>query len=376
MAQSLDEQVAVIERALGECMIDTALVVVRAWLTEIGENNPYEETFADLQKRHKDLFAKWLNVDDPANEEELEKLTGDAYMLVDAVYADLRIMRGLSPAMHGFNPDSVHSVMHYFENCVRLRPEDLEWFHEILNDEGRREIAMVAVNALAFNLRTCFSVDAFLSLIDGIEADDELVSGMCVAYSLMLLIQYDVRIDFFPQIQDAFVQAVGEDDSSDAVFELLCSLIRNEQVMRVIPHHDEQYLTQLIPMIPQTWLYAILIEGSTERERKLAFYTVQAGYRDLQWDYPDVAERVYMNVLRDGSTRPMDYINYAHCLLLQGDRMMAFENYQQARQLCGSSKEFFALFRPDRKQLVNHGIPLEHVYLLEDKLLGKLEGNA
>ena len=32
MAQTLDEQVTVVERALGECMIDTALVVVRAWL--------------------------------------------------------------------------------------------------------------------------------------------------------------------------------------------------------------------------------------------------------------------------------------------------------------------------------------------------------
>ena len=65
----------------------------------------------------------------------------------------------------------------------------------------------------------------------------------------------------------------------------------------------------------------------------------------------------------------MDYIRYAHSLLLQGDRMMAFENYKQARQLCGSSKEFFNLFRPDRKQLVEHGVPIEHVYMIEDHLL-------
>ena len=48
MAQTLDEQVTVVERALGECMIDTALVVVRAWLNEIGENNPYEEAFTSI----------------------------------------------------------------------------------------------------------------------------------------------------------------------------------------------------------------------------------------------------------------------------------------------------------------------------------------
>ena len=40
MAQTLDEQVTVVERALGECMIDTALVVVRAWLNEFRGEQP------------------------------------------------------------------------------------------------------------------------------------------------------------------------------------------------------------------------------------------------------------------------------------------------------------------------------------------------
>ena len=71
MAQSLEEQIAVVERALAECMIDTALVVVRSWLNELGELNPYEEAFVSLQKRYRDLFARWLNVADPHQEEEL-----------------------------------------------------------------------------------------------------------------------------------------------------------------------------------------------------------------------------------------------------------------------------------------------------------------
>ena len=58
MAQSLEEQVGVVERALGECMIDTALVIVRSWLIEIGENNPYEEAFASIQKRYGELFTE------------------------------------------------------------------------------------------------------------------------------------------------------------------------------------------------------------------------------------------------------------------------------------------------------------------------------
>ena len=369
MAQTLEEQIAVVERALCECMIDTALVVVRAWLNEIGENNPYEEAFVSLQKRYRDLFAAWLNVDDPNAEEELNRLTGDAYQLVDAVYTEIRLKRGLSPEMHGFNGDSPQSVMHYFENCVRLRPEDLEWFHELLNDDKRADMAIIAITGLAYNLRSTFSIDAFMALINGANAENEMAAGMCMAQAMMLLVQYDMRIDFFPQIQDAFANVIAENDLSEHVFDLLCALVRNEMVMKVLPGMQDQYMAQLIPAIPNTWLYALLIEGSTERERKFAFHCLKAGYRDQLWDFPDIAQKVYLDVLREGSSKPMDYINYAHSLLLQGDRMMAFENYKQARQLCGSSKEFFSLFRPDRKQLVDRGIPMEHVYMLEDQLV-------
>ncbi len=370
MAQTLEEQISVAERALAECMIDTALVVVRSWLNELGENNPYEEAYNNLSEGQTKLFTKWLNVDDPAAEGELERLTGEAYQLVDAVYADLRIQRGLSPDMHGFNRDSVHSVMNYFTHCVRFRPEDLEWYHELLNREGSTEIAAVAVTALSQNLRRCFSLDAMLAMIDGMTAGNDMAAGLSAAYSMLLIVQYDDRIDFFPQLQDAFVNAVTEEDNGDRLFELLCTLIQNEQVMKIIPGHtDENYLPMIIPMIPHSWLYSLLIEGSTERERRLAYHMIQAGYRDQMWEYPDIAEKIYVEKLRGESRNPMDYINYAHCLLLRGDRMMAYEHYRQARQLCGTSKEFFSLFRPDRKQLVDHGIPIEHVYLIEDRLI-------
>ena len=49
--------------------------------------------------------------------------------------------------------------------------------------------------------------------------------------------------------------------------------------------------------------------------------------------------------------------------------MMAYENYKQARQLCGSLRDFYDLFRPDRRALVEHGVPLDYVYALEDNLV-------
>ena len=46
---------------------------------------------------------------------------------------------------------------------------------------------------------------------------------------------------------------------------------------------------------------------------------------------------------------------------------------RQARQLCGNVKDFFNLFRPDRRQLVDCGVPVEFIYLIEDQLL---KGNS
>jgi hypothetical protein len=49
--------------------------------------------------------------------------------------------------------------------------------------------------------------------------------------------------------------------------------------------------------------------------------------------------------------------------------MMAYENYRQAKSMCKTNQEFLDLFRPDRKALVNKGILLDDVYLMEDQLL-------
>ena len=405
MAQTLDEQVTVVERALGECMIDTALVVVRAWLNEIGENNPYEEAFTSIQKRYHEIFTQWLNIDVPSSDEELSKITGETYQMVDAVYADIRLLRGLSPEIHGFNHDSITSVMHYFENCVRFRPEDLEWYKEVMNDESKASLALAATSALAHNLRTCFSLEAFLTMIECMSVENETVLDQCISNVALLLVQYDIRIDFFPQIQDAVVNVIGENDLSEHVFEVLCALVESssknwieeiaksmfednqfpEELKRLMemsgmghdsqtfsqlfPSQEHKYITEVIPLIPQTWLYALMIEGYPNREKALAYVMISAGFRDAMWDHPQIAEKIYLEILRGGTEKPMDYINYAHCLLLRGDRMMAFENYKQARLLCKTSKEFFALFRPDRKNLIDHGIPLEHVYVMEDQLI-------
>ena len=136
-----------------------------------------------------------------------------------------------------------------------------------------------------------------------------------------------------------------------------------------VPKEEKEYMSELVTNLPNTWLYEVLVHNVPGREEALTATAVQSGFRSYMWGHPEVAEQVYRDILRKGSAEPMDYINYAHCLLLKGDRMMAFENYKQARQECGSLRAFYDLFRPDRRALVDHGVPIDFVYFIEDNLV-------
>ncbi len=407
MNKELSEQVNTIERALGECMIETASTVLRVWLNELGEQNPYEEALQSICSKYHKLFTQWLNIDNPESETELDKLTGDMYQLADAVYADIRLKRGLSPQMHGFNPQSPSSILNYFQNCIRLSEQDLQWLEEAMRDERQAGSALLAITALTRNLRECFSQDAFQTLIEGMQSEAEVVADHCIMHVLTLLIHYDVRIDFFPQLQDAFantVEAMG--DQGDHIFEVLCAFVQFSQKSFLedyasgvvpldwlpetlqklveatgiqnsdiktfyswVPKDEQEYMSELVNNLPSTWLFDVLVSGNAMREKTLVLNALQSGYRDYMWAHPDIAEQVYRNVLRGGSEQALDYINYAHCLLIRGDRMMAFENYKLARQACGSLRAFYDLFRPDRRSLVDCGVPLDYVYAIEDNLV-------
>lgn len=406
MAQSLDEQINTVERALGECMIEHALVVVRAWLNELGENTPFETAFSNIQTQYRKVFVSWLNSDNPENEEAMNRLTGEMYQLVDAVYVEIRLKRGLSPRMHGFNPESPQSLIQYFSNCIQLQPKDFEWLRDAMNDPSRVGMALIAITALVRNMRECFSMDGILTLISGFDAENDIVADQCLANTISLLIHYDIRMDFFPQIQETFLEALsGIEDADLHAFNVLCALIKSsradwlesyaigemalsdlpQELQKLVdatgikddhktfyswvPKSESEYMAGLVQIFPQTWLYEVMVKGNPEFERNLTYIYLSIGNRELMWDFPDVGEQWFVNVLRRGSDKATDYINYAHCLLLKGDRMMAWENYEQARQMCESSKDFLTLFRPDRRQLVDHGVPLEYVYMLEDNLL-------
>ena len=406
MAQTIEDQLNTIERSLGERMIEHALVIVRAWLNELGEGNPYEQAFCSIQQRYYSLFERWLSGDDAETDAKMNELTGETYQLSDAVYIDLRLQRGLSPSMHGFNPQQMSSVMHYFANCVKMQEEDFAWLHRAVNDPNQAAAALMAVGALAKNLRECFDLKAMLQLIACMRSENDMIAQQTMAYVYALLIQYDIRIDFFPQVQKAFVDTLQEiDPEGEHAYEVLCMLVHsthpkwNEKTIQEhieqddlpddvrsllslldketdatvstwMPKSEQEYMQGLIQMFPDTWLCSVLIGDNEERAMNLAGHYLAVGRMDLLWDRPDVAEKCLVATLRQGEDiTPKEYINYAHCLMLKGDRLMAFENYRIARNMCKSPREFLNLFRPDRSQLVDRGVPVEQIYLMEDRLL-------
>ena len=411
MAQSLDDQIITIERALGERMIEHALIIVRSWLNELGENNPYEQAFNRIRASYGELFERWLTSEDPTLDEQLDQLTSNTYRLVDAAYVDLRLLRGLSPTIHGFNKEAPQSIMHYFSNCVRFSEEDWRWVSEIMQDSERSSEALMVMAALAKNIRECFSEQGIMVLIDGISSNNEIISQQCLANLILLFAHYDVRVDFFPDLQKAFADAIlAMDDQGETAFQCLCAVVRSvkknwmEQykngeltmedfpqelqdllaltgkqnditsVMSWLPASEQEYMQGLIEMLPDTWVYALIIGDDEEhlnpqRAEAMALVYLSIGHMGLLWEHVEVASKWLLHHLREGKATPQDYINYAHCLMLQGDRMMAFEYYKQARQMCTSVKEFYSLFRPDRRALVDHGVPVEQIYLLEDNLI-------
>ena len=387
-------------------MIEHALIIVRGWMNELGENNPYEQAFNDIRSHYRDLFADWLTSEDPTREETLNQLTGDTYRLVDAVYISLRMARGLSPVMHGFNKDSAQSIMRYFSSCVQLSEDDLVWLRNSFNDSESASLALMAISALSKNLRECFSEPAMMVLIEGINGTNEVVAEQCLANVILLLAHYDVRIDFFPELQNAFLEAVDVESTDETkAFDTLCALIRSVKMSWInqiqsgeityedlpeelqnllkmsgtkaddmngivswVPRSENDYLAGIVQILPDTWIYSALIADIPERLNTVAMLYLSIGKMDLVWDNLNSAEQWLLHRLRGGKAEAVDYINYGHCLLLRGDRMMAFESYREARQMCKSAKDFYALFRPDRRQLVDRGIPVEQVYFIEDQL--------
>ena len=393
------------EHSMTERMLNHAFVVLRQWAQELGFA-PYVDRIHSLEDNYKQLFDYYLVGDDPQRDAIHDQLTTEVYRLGDEMYSDMCLKQGKAPEVHGFDRTSIASITNYFTACVHLQEEDLDWIVEAANDPEQASMGFVAVAALSANLREAFNEDSLLTLIDVVDAENQIVADQALASLILLLAQWDVRVDFFPEMQEAFVQKIGD---GERAFLLMRSLIRSSnksisemvkdehitkddipeelndvlgedaseqsvenllsRLSKLIPKTENEYIQTIVELLPETWVFDLIIGEDEQREVVIDQLYLELGYMGFMWDNLDEAEEWLVDRLRSGLAKPRDYVNYAHCCFLKGDRMMAFENYLEAKRQCKSTRAFFDLFRPDRKMLVEKGIPLEQVYLMEDHLL-------
>lgn len=402
---TLDEQRNMMEHALTERMLNHAFVVLRQWAQELGFA-PYVDRVHSLEDNYKQLFDYYLVGDDPQRDTIHDQLTTEVYRLGDEMYSDMCLKQGKAPEMRGFDRTNIASITNYFSACVHLQEEDLDWVVEAANDPEQASMGFVAVAALSANLRETFHEDSLLTLIDVIDAENQMVADQALASLILLLAQWDVRIDYFPDMQKAFEQKIGD---GERAFLLMRSLIRSSnksisqmvadehitkedipeeltevlgedaseqsvedllsRLSKLIPKTENAYIQTIVELLPETWVFDLIVGEDEQREVVIDHLYLELGYMGFMWDNIDEAEEWLVDRLRSGLAKPKDYLNYGHCCFLKGDRMMAFENYLEAKRLCKGTRAFFDIFRPDRKILADKGIPLEQIYLMEDHLL-------
>lgn len=398
---SLDEQVYTIEHALSERMIKLVFTVLRQWTIELG-NSDYLDRMHALEDNYSQTFKYYLTNEDADRDQVLDKLTLDAYRLVDEVYVDLRLKRGLSPHVHGFNENNIQSVMQYFSSCIKFSESDFEWLGSVLSDPKRQGIAMMALAALSPNLRECFNERMMYLLIDAINNGSNVAADQALASVILLMVHYDSRLYYYPDLQEAFVNAIGDGERAfhvmnaliqsighdlhklvldtnvnpDDVPQVLHDIIEKDfgdidvdDVITFMPVGEKDYLSDIIELLPATWVYSTIVEDDEHRESVMDMAYMEAGSMERMLEDIDAAEQFLINRLRGDHARPVDYINYGHCCFIRGDRLMAFENYRQARSMCKSLQEFCDIFRPTRRVLLEKDVPLEQIYLMEDNLM-------
>ena len=400
MSLSLIEQHNIIERALSERMLNHAFIFLRQWAKELGDT-PFNDRIRSLENNYVSLFDYYLSGDDTDREEVRDKMTTEVYRLSDEMFSTMRVKRGEIPEVKGYDRDNLESVLHYFYYCTELREEDLDWLYELESQEDCVSTLVPVMSTIANNMRDLFQEKSLQLFIDFIDSPHHLVAAQAMLFSILLLAQYDMRVDFFPKLQNAFIEKIGDGEEA---FGILCGIIRSSRSLEL--HRDEledldqeelpedvrkiareqldeikktgqssltaeeaEYFKAIVSILPDTWVFEQLVGEDEHRMMIVEKAYLTVGYMDLMWDRVEEAEEWLVEKLRSGDANVFDYMNYGHCCFLRGDRILAYENYRQAKSLCKSNQEFLDLFRPDRKALIDKGIPLEDVYLMEDQLL-------
>ena len=365
---------------LGQRMMHHAEAIIRQWAIEVSEQTFYDR-IASLSENYEHTFDYYLSAPvhyagDPECKEDddrdavLDEMTRRYYELVDDLYLAVRHKRGINE-----------------------EPGDYQMMR----------------------------MEALEQLLEGCRDVDEDKAHQAMAHLILWLANFDTRIGYYPDIQDKVSELVGD---SETMYMVLMSLVRDNNPKKMGEGLGE-FFQHMVEILPDTGIFNLLVNSDEKREqmakvyvgRRLneqAFDGVLMGREDLINDpelhadydlynelYDDAlagyeamieagtaddeayfragwcalmvnelgkAEKYMLYRLRRKKPVVEDYLNYAHLCFVKGDKATAYEYYMEARKKAGSIRRFKETFCPDRRVLNDLGIPLQEIYLMEDRV--------
>lgn len=289
---------------------------------------------------------------------------------------------------------------------------------------ARSEVPVVASQAMAHVILTLAHYDSRIDYFPDLR-EEFLSLDMSMAYQVLSGLVYGAK----SKLRDLLTQEdFDEEELPDEIREAFSDDkdVSLDDLVKHLPEGENQYMVDMISFLPETWVFGVIIDSDDRREEIAELYVrlgmaevaydgiclgrldlcttprLRAGmllheglyeealeaYQELEKMFPndrkigfkigwcamlakqyDLAEEYMVERLRGKNPNLEDYINYAHLCMIRGDRMSAYEYYREARRQAGSLKRWKVSYCPDRKMLIEHGVPTDQVYLIEDLMV-------
>ena len=246
----MDKAFLTISKSLSGMMLGHALTLLRPWVAELSKNG--QTTLSDrlqsLQENYQYVVDYYLSgEDDPYRSEVIHSLTREAYLLLDEVWLEKRLHESTSYEFQQMlalqaNPSSPYvenkddvagppQVFQFFWLCKTLEEFDLEVLYGYIHDEQMEEEALLGISGVTLNLLRCFSEKGILFLLKVCGETLPIPTLERAWTSLMLvLLHYDIRLRFFPQIIDAFSDLLTTETGSAFALSAMSAMIQTSGV--------------------------------------------------------------------------------------------------------------------------------------------------
>ena len=247
----MDKAFSTISRLLAGHMLGHAFTLLKSWVADLS-GRPGFRTFSDrlqsLEKNYQYVIEYFMSAeDDPHREEVTESLIREAFLLLDEVYLEKRLKDSTSyefrqmlkfqaepigPRVESEDDvDGPPQVFKFFWLTKKLEDFDLDMLDEYIHNPQMEEEAQLGLSGLTLNLLRNFSQEGLQFLLTICAGKHEMtIMERAWTGLLLVLMHYDMRLRYFPDITDAFQDIVATDAGSAFAQHALSALIRTSGV--------------------------------------------------------------------------------------------------------------------------------------------------